>query len=398
MRRAGTHLSTLQKNTRTSPYHALPCIFHPLPMPALPRLLCASVLPTFVLLAGCTPPPAPKIERSPQEVRAELQRLIPARVQDRAGWAADIQSAFQALRLPPTTANLCAVLAVIEQESSYNVDPVIANLGAVSIAEIKRRAARLHIPALAVDAALRIKADDGEAWGEKLAKVKTERELSALYTRMLQSLPALLRGRLEAANPVRTGGPMQVSIRYASLKNYPYQPVPASAREAVFSRQGGLYFGIAHLLKYPNSYPRHIYRFADFNAGHYASRNAAFQHAVSQASGIPLALDGDLIIHGSQDIGATENAIRTLAHALDMSDKAIRADLELGSQHRFESSTLYQRLYALAEARSGKKLPRQMIPRIRLESPKITRQLTTEWFANRVESRYRDCEKRAAGH
>lgn len=364
-------------------------------MPAPTRLFPASVLLLLGLAAGCAPAPAPQVERTPQEVRAELMRLIPSRVQDRAGWAADIQSSFQALRLPPTTANLCAVLAVIEQESGYRVDPVVANLGTVSIGEIKRRAARLHIPELAVDAALRIKAEDGEAWGDKLAKVKTERELSALYERMVQSAPALVRGWLAEANPVRTGGPMQVSIRYASLKNYPYQPAPASAREAVFSRQGGLYFGIAHLLKYPNSYPRHIYRFADFNAGHYASRNAAFQHAVSQASGIPLALDGDLIRHGSREIGATENATRTLAGALGMSEKAIRDDLELGNRQRFETSTLYTRLYALAEARSGRKLPRQMIPRIRLESPKITRELTTEWFANRVETRYRDCERRA---
>ncbi|HEY2396843.1 MAG TPA: DUF1615 family protein [Rudaea sp.] len=32
-----------------------------------------------------------------------------------------------------------------------------------------------------------------------------------------------------------------------------------------------------------------------------------------------------------------------------------------------------------------------MLPRISLESPKITRKLTTEWFAQRVEERYRAC-------
>ena len=35
------------------------------------------------------------------------------------------------------------------------------------------------------------------------------------------------------------------------------------------------------------------------------------------------------------------------------------------------------------------------MPRIRLESPKITRKLTTECFANRVQSRYQACVNEA---
>jgi Protein of unknown function (DUF1615) len=38
-----------------------------------------------------------------------------------------------------------------------------------------------------------------------------------------------------------------------------------------------------------------------------------------------------------------------------------------------------------------------MMPRIRLDSPKITRKLTTEWFATRVDTRYRRCMARANG-
>jgi hypothetical protein len=32
-----------------------------------------------------------------------------------------------------------------------------------------------------------------------------------------------------------------------------------------------------------------------------------------------------------------------------------------------------------------------MVPRIELKSPKISRNLTTEWFARRVEERYERC-------
>lgn len=367
------------------------------PANAASRVLLPVLLASAVL-AGCSTQPPKRSDRSPQDVRAQLQRLMPMTLADRSGWAADIQAAFQVLELPPTTANLCAVLAVIEQESGYQADPPVPGLGRIAREEIDRRAAGLGIPTLAVDAALLLKAPDGLRYRDKLAAVRTERELNDLFEELVARAP-MGRGLLARANPVRTGGPMQVSIDYATdqlrQRPYPY-PLEGSVRDEVFSRRGGLYFGIAHLLKYPNSYARHLHRFADFNAGHYASRNAAFQAAVSVASGVDLVLDGDLIVHGSKKVGTTETAVRSLATSLDMSHRAIRRDLERGDRHDFERSTLYQRVFALAQARGGRALPRATMPRITLDSPKISRELTTEWFANNVERRYRRCEARAA--
>jgi len=189
---------------------------------------------------------------------------------------------------------------------------------------------------------------------------------------------------------------MQVSIAFAEDHkwDYPYER-KGSIRDEVFTRRGGMYFGIAHLLDYPASYTQPLYRFADFNAGWYASRNAAFQAAVSRASGSKLVLDGDLIIYGSSKAGQTERAVRSLASKLDMSETAIRNALERGDTHGFEKTSLYERVFALAEKRAGKPLPRAVLPGIRLESPKITRNLTTAWFANRVNDRYLACMKRA---
>ncbi|MRE27081.1 surface-exposed outer membrane lipoprotein YaiW, partial [Klebsiella quasipneumoniae] len=105
------------------------------------------------------------------------------------------------------------------------------------------------------------------------------------------------------------------------------------------------WFGTYHLLNYPASYSAPIYRFADFNAGWYASRNAAFQNAVSKASGVKLALDGDLIRYDSKDPGKTELATRKLAAKLGMSDSEIRRQLEKGDSFSFEETALYKKVY-----------------------------------------------------
>jgi hypothetical protein len=63
----------------------------------------------------------------------------------------------------------------------------------------------------------------------------------------------------------------------------------------------------------------------------------------------------------------------------------------------FGQSPLFIRLYALADKAAGRPQARQLMPQIDLKSPKITRKLTTEWFARRVEGRYRSCLMRAEG-
>ena len=198
-------------------------------------------------------------------------------------------------------------------------------------------------------------------------------------------------------NPVHTGGPMQVSIAFAQkqARDYPY-PVAGSIRQEVFTRRGGMYFGIAHLLGYPVDYTQSLYRFADFNAGWYASRNAAFQNAVSQLSGIPLALDGDLTVPGSYALGSTERAARALGKQLDLSDNAIRNQLLKGDRLEFDQTDLYRKVFAMADRQQGKPLPRAVLPGITLQSPKITRTLTTAWFAKRVDERRQRCMNRAS--
>lgn len=347
----------------------------------------------MLALAGCATPGPSTPQRTPQQIREQITGMLPAGVPDRSGWAADIQSAFAALEIEPTTARLCATIAVTQQESGMVSDPPVPGLSRIVREEIERRAGERHIPAFLVRAGLQLRSPDGRTYEQRLQTVRTEHDVSRLFDEFIAGVP-LGRRLFADNNPVQTGGPMQVSIawseRHARQRPYPY-PATDSIRNEVFSRRGGMYFGIAHLLDYPVSYDRMLYRFADFNAGHYASRNAAFQAAVTAATGIPLALDGDLVLPGRDRIGKTENAVRTLAGAMGLSPQQIRAQLERGRQHDFEQTPVYAAVFRLGESAAGKALPRAVVPAIDLHSPKFTRKLTTEWFATRVDRRYRQC-------
>jgi hypothetical protein len=262
-------------------------------------VVCAAIS----LLAACTSSKVSEPPVDPDVVRANISKRLPESAKNRDGWAIDIFAAFEALSIQPTPQNICAVIAVTEQESTFQVNPSVPGLPEIARREIDARAARYNIPKMVVTAALSLRSSNGSSYIERLKQVKTEQELSEIFTDFINLVP--LGERLFGDfNPVRTGGPMQVSIAFAEeharQKRYPY-PMSGTVRQEIFTRRGGMYFGIAHLLDYPASYADMRYRFADFNAGHYASRNAAFQNAVSKVSRRPLALDGDLIIHGSSE-------------------------------------------------------------------------------------------------
>lgn len=330
-------------------------------------------------------------------VQAQVLRLLPPGVSERKAWAIDIAAAFAAQGLVASKEHLCAVVAVTAQESGFKVHPVIAGLPTIARRAIDERAARRHVPGFVVDAALSLKSPDGRRYRTRLASVRTEAQLSDMFQDFIGMVPLGTR-LFGGLNPVHTGGPMQVSVSFAEAHAhaYPY-PVPKSIRHEVFTRRGGMYFGIMHLLGFPVDYPRPIYLFADYNAGWYASRNAAFQHAVSLATGIPLQRDGDLIAYDSGTPGQTELAVRTLGRRLHLGDSDIRDALRRGGQRDFRNTEVYKRVFALAERMQHQTLPRVMLPGITLHSPKISRKLTTAWFARRVDMRYRRCMARDPG-
>ena len=365
------------------------------PRRAFRRLGAALV--SLLLLAGCVGPGSRFARRAPNpsDVRAVVGSALPA-VSDRAGWTDDIADAFIRLDLPPTRENACAVAAVIEQESGFRTDPAVAGLGKLALRTIDARASHAGIPSALVHAALDLKSSNGRTYRARIRAAVTEKQLSDVYEDFIGRVP-LGRALFASWNPIRTRGPMQVNVafaqRFQAIEPYPHHDPRRDLRDELFTRRASIYFGVAHLLDYKAPYDRYLYRFADYNAGQYASRNAAFQRAASLVAGVPLTADGALFANdpGAKGAGGTERVLLAIAKRLHLSDAAIRAALRQGAAQGFEQTALYRRVFALADRRRGSRLPRAALPQIRLEGPKIERPLTTGWYARRVNGRFERC-------
>src|ERR1700761_2875194 len=220
------------------------------------RLLAIGCL---VLIASCAserPPGGNDHGLSVEESQAVIDAAIPRGVADRSGWVGDIYAGFASQGLEPTRQHVCAVVAVIEQESNFQVNPPVPGLGAIAAREIDSRAERAGLPRLIVHAALELHSPNGRTYRQRIDTARTEKDLSDIYEDFIGSVP-LGRTLFASLNPIRTRGPMQVNVafanQYAAVRPYPF-PTKASIADEVFSRRGSLYFGIAHLFAYQPPY------------------------------------------------------------------------------------------------------------------------------------------------
>ena len=337
--------------------------------------------------------------RNPVVGRALLEQLLPANIPARREWGDNIMASFAQLQIPYTPQYFCAVLAVAQQESGFHPDPVVPNLSTIVWEQIEENRKKYMIPQFMLDLAMQKTSPNGRTFKQRVDQLRTKKQMNQLYNDMVASLPygqALLKDK----NPIRDGGPMQVSVAFANtqVRAWPYPWRYGDLRDEVFSLRGSVYFGTAILLQYAAPYDKMIYRFADYNAGRYSSRNAAFQAAVALLSGKKLALDGDLMLYANKmdrvfsgGTSDTEKIVLGMQDRLQLSATAIVRDLKQEKLSGFECTALYQQVFRLADEKAHQRLPREVIPQIVLVSPKFTHRLSTEWFANKVEEHYRAC-------
>jgi Protein of unknown function (DUF1615) len=351
---------------------------------------------------------------------AQTIRLIKAAeksVSDAQGWAIDLHDVLQQHGLPETRENLCAAIAVIDQESNFKADPPVSGLGKLSEQALREKFSKIPVGGGVALRWLENNPTPQASFMSRIRNAKTERDLDLAFRSLVDyagkttSLEVVLKLGLlnkfiEEKNEIDTAGSMQVAVKFAlaDAKKRRWLPMTLSdvyaVRDYLYTRQGGMFYGVKQLLDYDTGYNQKIYRFADFNAGRYASRNAAFQLVVAKLSGQRLALDGDLLRYGKdgqplRTVTSTEKAIRlaNTKHKLGLDDKTIRADLLKEKDVGFTSTRSFISLRDRYAATTHTAAAFAALPDIALSSPKLSRSFSTKRFAESVNTRYQACMK-----
>lgn len=336
-------------------------------------------------------------------------------VVDTKGWAVDIHRAIRSNELSVTKENICAVIAICSQESGFKENPSVPNLGKISSKAVKEKLEKYPVIGKAMLDYIETTPSVKNSYMKRIAKAKTEKDLDLVYWDMSSALTekfnltwvvsgSLFAGTMEGGNDITTIGSMQSSVRYAIehheqvIKESLELSQIRQVRDSMYTRFGGLYYGTNVLLKYDSGYKYKIHRFADYNAGRYASRNAGFQQMVSQLSGAKLATDGDVLLYNG-DGGVkikpsnTEEAVVAVLKKsnIERNRFLVRKDLSKEKESSFSETDTYKAIANLY-TKTGKPVIKETIPKIAISSEKM-KGFSTERYANNVKRRYDDCIK-----
>lgn len=383
-----------------------------------------SILTLSVILAACGDNSWWSKNNQPTLDADQIKQLLPPRINERSAWAKDIFDITEQLDIPQTKENICSIVAVADQESNFVADPQVAGLGEKAVKEVEDRLDEKFKDKLGdaiggtlagyFQEVLKNQPSPDNNYLSQMGRVKTERQLDELYREIFSYMSkhyhvsaltgaAKLVGQdfAEKLNPVTTLGSMQVHIGYAKEHKRQSGNI-AALRSDLYSRYGGLYYGIHRLMMYPADYNKAIYRFADYNSGMYSSRNAAFQSMLNALTNTKLDLDGDLLLYtkdGSirSTISQSERELTSVFASNNMlvTPRQIRTDLKKEKKKDFEDTATYRAVTKLYQEKMAKEPMYAIMPEVVISGPKLSRDYNTNWFATRVNGRYQSCMQRA---
>ena len=383
-----------------------------------------SILTLSVILAACGDNSWWSKNNQPTLDADQIKQLLPPRINERSAWAKDIFDITEQLDIPQTKENICSIVAVADQESNFVADPRVAGLGEKAVKEVEDRLDEKFKDKLGdaiggtlagyFQEVLKNQPSPDNNYLSQMRRVKTERQLDELYREIFSYMSkhyhvsaltgaAKLVGQdfAEKLNPVTTLGSMQVHIGYAKEHKRQGGNI-AALRSDLYSRYGGLYYGIHRLMMYPADYNKAIYRFADYNSGMYSSRNAAFQSMLNALTNTKLDLDGDLLLYtkdGSirSTFSQSERELTSVFASNNMlvTPRQIRTDLKKEKKKDFEDTATYRAVTKLYQEKMAKEPMYAIMPEVVISGPKLSRDYNTNWFATRVNGRYQSCMQRA---
>jgi hypothetical protein len=372
----------------------------------------------ITLLLGCSHAKAQSPELSSKLSIVETTKLIQSTRKaaiDPMGWAIDLLDVMEEQDLPTNRENICSAIAIIDQESNFVADPAVAGLGTLAEKTLRTKADRIPILGRVALQFLATTPSPKNSYLDRIRNARTERDLDMTYRSMVDDASkrtslsfvvqsGLFNQLIEERNNISTIGSMQVSVKFAigNIKRRRWLPMSLSdvygVRDELYTRRGGMYYGVLQLLGYQSGYNRKIYRFADYNAGRYASRNAAFQKIIAKLSNTNLATDGDLLLYDKSQqaistVSQSENALRTIiaAHQLNFTNKQLRSQLLKEKDADFPATKIYQVIRDRYVDTIRQPITFADIPSIELNSPKIRNHMTTKNFAESVDRRYKKC-------
>lgn len=388
-----------------------------------PIVHAIAILSTSILLTGCGDRSWWDDEEKHLNTE-QIKKVIPTRVSERDLWAKDIFDITEQLGIPQNKENICTIVAVVDQESNFVANPTVPGLGQKAVKEVQDRFDEKFKDKLGESIGgtvadyfqdvLKNQPTPENNYLKQMAKVKNEKELDELYREIFAYMAkhyhvSALTGaaRLvgqdigEKLNPITTLGSMQVHISYAKEHKRQGGNI-AELRSDLYTRYGGLYYGIHRLMMYPADYDKPLYRFADYNSGRYSSRNAAFQTKINTLTKTELALDGDLLLYGKNgnprpEKSSSERELINLfaAHNVLITPKQIRSDLKHEKDDKFEETPTYKAVKELYLKDTSKKDFYAIMPEVVISGPKLSRDYNTNWFATRVNGRYQTCMQKA---
>ena len=378
-------------------------------------MLCCAPLPTSNAVTRAA---AEQLHVGLDQTRRLIGLARPS-LKDSAGWATDILWSLEFSGIPHTPENVCALIATVDQESNFKANPPVEGLGRRSLAALHARLQGSDFKSLVLRSLFAVDPSIKKNLVSRLRRARTERDIDIAYRKLIGEILTVetiieldseyglgAAEYLESQNEITTIGSMQVSVVSALEHERRYLARPLylediyRVRDYLYTRRGGLLAGTRQLLGYNSGYTQKLHRFADYNAGRYSSRNAAFQWVVSQLDGSSLVLDGDLLAYRGQVVSTaksqTELAIMRIDRKLELKlgERRIRRDLSLEKSFDFTGTETFEKISQSYQAGYGHVPPFARVPQIDLESVKLDRPLTTEWFARRVEGRYRRCMRR----